>query len=401
MTAGKHELGTEELLALLRDASLRPESICEEIECAGSTGCSAAAIAEARGLLAALADDAAQAKALVGLPELLGGALLRAAGEAGHQALLVAVASGPHKGHAKEAKRELQRLKQRGVKVADLAPQGAPVVRSLPEEEVPACYASSIDAYGERAVWFARPGRSGIELAQVVFSDVKGILAADPLVLSRKQHREFVKKLPRGSVVTVVEVSPAHARQLVAEAEAEGARNGFSPPASYARALRILGAAPEEKPQPPAAGLDYGPDGELPHQLAGAALFTDPLFLAWIPEEEALRAFAAKADEIAQSRLYADEAQRQEARAQAVAEASAAYFNPARRARYARRLHEMAHVLSGEGRLDAARTALATARALDSGGPAEPFCHALFTHALELTAAQRPAAAASPGLLAP
>jgi len=54
-----------------------------------------------------------------------------------------------------------------------------------PEAEAPACYASSIDAYGERAVWWSQATRGGVEVVQAVVSDVKGILAIDALALSR------------------------------------------------------------------------------------------------------------------------------------------------------------------------------------------------------------------------
>jgi hypothetical protein len=42
----------------------------------------------------------------------------------------------------------------------------------------------------------------------------------------------------------------------------------------------------------------------------------------------------------------------------------------------------MAHVLASVGRIDAARTALAVSRALEKDA-LNPFCRALFTHALQ------------------
>ena len=41
-----------------------------------------------------------------------------------------------------------------------------------------------------------------MEVVQVVTSDLKGILAVDALALSRRSYREFVKRLPRQTVVT-------------------------------------------------------------------------------------------------------------------------------------------------------------------------------------------------------
>ena len=417
MTQGGHNLGTVELLALLRDGSLKPESIGEEMECAGAHPCTAAQIAEARELLGLLqqertaqsaglpAEGAAAepevARRIAALPEPLALALVRAAGDAQRQEALFELAATPQKALTKEAKRELQRLKQRGVQVQELKPRGEPVLRPVPEAEAPACYASSIDAWGERAVWWSRATRGGVEVVQAVISDLKGILAIDALALSRRNFRDFAKRLPRqGGTVTSVEVPKDHARWLIAQAAEEGARNGFSPPPAYSDALRILGPAPQEPP-PPAASIEFGSDGELPHRLAGAALFSDPLFMTWIPDEDALRSFALKVDEVAVSRLFIDDAQRKAAFERAADEAAEAWFTPQRRARYARRLLEMAHVLASENRIDAARTAVAVARDLSGEqGAKNPFCRALFSHALEerwQKPAEPSAAPATPG----
>ncbi len=380
-----HNLTVDETLALLKDDSLKADSIAEEMECAGCARPEPAQVQAARDMLTVLRTEATDPRAtaaeIAALPETLALALVQASGRESRQEVLLQLALGGNKALAKEAKRELQRLKQRGVQVQEMRPQGAAVLKPLPEAEAPSCYASSIDAYGERAVWWARAARQGVEVVQVVTSDVKGILAADALPLSRRSYREFVKRLPRSTVVTTAEIPKDHARQLIADAESAGTRNGFAPPEGYAGALRLLGSAPAEAPPSPGASLDLGAD-ELAHQLAGAALFEDPLFMSWIPEEDALRSFALKVDEIAVSQLYVDARQRQQAFDHASEEAALAYFTPARKLLYAARLLEMAHVLAQTGRLDAAKTALAVSRALPEGAPG-PFCRALFAHALQ------------------
>ena len=391
--AERHNLTVDECLALLKDTSLRPESIAEEMECAGVSRPQPTHVQSARDVLAKLHTEAvAQTAGLAGpdaralaaqiasLPEMLALALVHAAGRVARQEVLLELATSPSRMLAKESKRELQKLKQRGVQVQELPPQGEPVLKPLPEGEAPSCYASSIDAYGERAVWWTRPARQGVELVQIVISDLKGILAVDALALSRRSWREFVKRLPRQNVVATVEIPKDHARQLIAEAEAAGARNGFSPPPAYADALRLLGPAPQTPPPSPGLSLEL-PD-ELAHQLAGAALFEDPLFMAWIPEEDDLRRFALRLDEIATSQLYIDAAQRRQALERAADDAALAYFTPQRRALYAKRLVEMAHVLASERRLDAARTALAVSRALGTDAT-NSFCRALFSHSLQ------------------
>ncbi len=391
----QHNLSVDELLALLRDPSLKPESIAEEMECAGCPRVAPDDVARAREKI-----DSATAAEIGGLPEMLALSLVHAAGRGARQDVLRDLAVSPLKVLAKEAKRELQKLKQKGVQVQEIRPQGEAILKPLPEAEAPSCYASSIDAYGERAIWWARPARQGVEVVQVVVSDLKGILAADALGLSRRSYREFVKRLPRSNVVTTAEIPKDHARQLIAEAEAAGARNGFAPPESYGTALRMLGPAPETPPPSPASAIELKAEEELPHQLAGAALFEDPLFMAWIPEEDELRSFALKVDEIAVSQLYIDKTQRQQAFERTAEDAALAYFTPQRRALYAKRLLEMAHVLNQTGRTDAARTALAVSRALGNDAT-NPFCRALFTHALQgrLEQAPKEAPPAQPGTL--
>jgi hypothetical protein len=411
--AEPHNLTVDECLALLKDASLRPESIAEEMECAGAGRPQAAQVQATRDLLAKLQGEAAaptpgpagpeahgDAAGISALPEMLALAVVHAAGRASRQDVLLELATAPNRTLAKEAKRELQKLKQRGVQVQEIRPQGEPVLRPLPEGEAPVCYASSVDAYGERAVWWTRPARQGVEVVQVVLSDLKGILASDALPLSRRSWREFVKRLPRQNVVTTAEIPKDYARQLIADAEATGARNGFSPPPTYAEALRMLGPAPAVPP--PSPGLSVELPDELAHQLAGAALFEDPLFMAWIPEEDDLRRFALRVDEVAKSQLYIDARQRQQAFDDAADEAARSYFTPQRRALYARRLVEMAHVVASEKRVDAARTALAVSRALEKDA-LNPFCRALFTHALQGRLEQtRPPAQQTPsGLVTP
>src|SRR5439155_27377305 len=167
------------------------------------------------------------------------------------------------------------------------------------------------------------------------------------------------------------------------------------PPESYGGALRLLGPAPDAPPPSPGDSIELREDDALAHQLAGAALFDDPLFVSWIPEEDALRSFALRVDEIAVSQLYLDQPQKQEAFGRAAEEAALAYFTPQRRALYARRLLEMAHVLAQVGRIDAAKTALAVSRALPEGG-ANPFARALFTHALQGRLSEKAAAPAAP-----
>src|SRR2546425_6927239 len=167
------------------------------MECAGAHPCTAEQIAEARELLgllgqertaqsAGLASEGAAAepevaRRIAALPEPLALALVRAAGEAQRQDALVELAAASQKALAKEAKRELQRLKQRGFQVQEIRPRGETVLKAPPEAEAPACYASSIDAYGERAVWWSQATRGGVEGVQAVGAGREGLPPLDTL----------------------------------------------------------------------------------------------------------------------------------------------------------------------------------------------------------------------------
>src|SRR5260370_33506916 len=86
-----HNLAVDECLALLKDASLKPESIAEEMECAGVERPQPAQVQAARDALARL-DSAA---AIAALPEMLALALVHAPGRAARHGARRRRAQGP------------------------------------------------------------------------------------------------------------------------------------------------------------------------------------------------------------------------------------------------------------------------------------------------------------------
>src|SRR5262249_51353170 len=112
--AEPHNLTIDECLALLKDASLRSESIAEEMECAGLSRPQPAQVQAARDVLARLQTEAAAQSAgglaaeIAALPETLALALVHAAGRASRQEVLHELATSPQRTLAKESKRELQ-----------------------------------------------------------------------------------------------------------------------------------------------------------------------------------------------------------------------------------------------------------------------------------------------------
>ena len=380
-------LDPDALLALLRDPNAESQPIAD----------ACGAPREEVGRAARLVHSMARAKAeeVATLPPVLLLAALRAALAAGRADVLAAVAAGPHREAAKEAKRGLHVLRTRGVAVPEL-PRAAPAPAAPVAEPDQPCYASSLDGQGERAVWYARnvPGK-GVEVAQAILSDVKGLVSLQVGMLGRKEYRTFVQDLVgRGGALGVLEVARETAHALVADGRRRAEAAGKPLPEGAALWLSRLGEAPP-LPDPAARFPPLPPEEERAAVAASGALHERPLLRGWLAAEDALRAAAAKLDELAASPLLLDDAQRDERAARVLEEAATAWFDGPRRALYAGRLYVVAGLLADAGDSDGASLAAATARALAGGADVLgiPFARMLFEKALP-SAARAPAPAA-------
>jgi hypothetical protein len=378
-------LEPEALLALLRDPNAESRTIAE--------ACGAPREEVGRAARLVLSIGKAKAEEVATLPAPLARAVLVAAAAAGRTDVLAAVAAGPNRDVAKEAKRTLHMLRVRGVAVPEL-PRSAPPPPAAPAEPEMPCYASLVDGQGERAIWLARtvPGK-GVEVAQAIVSDLLGLVSLQVGVLGRKEYRAFAADIvARGGNLGVAEITREAAHGVVAEAARQGEAAGKSLPPGAAAWLTRLGAAPPA-PDPGAAFPPLPADEERAAVAGSGALHDLPLLRGWLADEEALRAVAARLDEIAASPIYVDDRQRDEQAGRIIDEAVTAYFDAARRARWARRLLLAAAHLAGTGDAESARRAAASSRALAAGAdPLDvPFARLLFEKALPKASA--PAAA--------
>src|SRR5512146_2438674 len=191
-------LDTDRLLAMLRDANVESRDV------AAAAGVPREEAGRASRLLLGIAK--AKPEEVATLPAPLAAALARAALAAGRADLLAALSVHSGKEVAKEAKRALHVLKSRGVAVPEPPRPAAPPPATAPEAPLPA-YASAIDGHGERALWLPRalPGK-GVEVAQAVISDERGLLELQLRTLGRKEWRMFAKDiLVRGAAMGVGE----------------------------------------------------------------------------------------------------------------------------------------------------------------------------------------------------
>lgn len=392
----------DRLLEMLRDPNVESGAIAAAAGVSREEAGRAARVVH--GIAKASPEEAAD------LPAPLAVAAARAALAASRPDVLAALAVHREKEVAKEAKRGLHILKARGVAVPEVALPAPPPPAAPPPEPPLAAYATAIDDRGEQVVWLPRavPGK-GIEVAQVVVSDVEGVLDAQIGALGRKEWRQLAKDLlGKGAAMGVGEIDRGRAHALVAAARRRNDERGKPAPDAADRFLAHLGPAPALE-DASAALPPLSPDEERDALAASDKLHDLPLLKGWIAEEEFLRAVAAKIDEVLVSPLYIDERQRNEQLARVVADAVETYLDAPRRALLSPRLFAVAAHLQARGDAAHARAAAAAARALASGAPAAsiPFARLLVEKAFPPAGpstpgpAPEPSAPESPLIVAP
>lgn len=383
------ETDPDRLLALLRDPNV------ESAEIAAAADVPRPEAGRAARLVTTIAR--AQPEEVASLPAPLAAAVMRAATAAGRVDLVAALAVRPEKEVAKEAKRLLHHLKVRGVAVPEPARPPAPVPAPAPAEPPPPAFASTVDGLGERAVWLPRnlPGR-GVEVAQAVLSDERGLLELQVGVLGRKEWRAFVKGLlDRGATMGVGELPRERAHGLIAWARALNAGAGTKVPDGADQWLGQLGPAPAVPP--PGQDLPALDEAAEAAALEGsAALHQLPLLRGWMAEEVYLREVARQLDRPEAAATEGSPEQRRDRQAALVRAAVDGYFTPARRERLAGRLLDVAEHLARAGAPAESAAAAAVARALAAGRPAAaiPFAALLVEKAFPADAAPAGAAGA-------
>jgi hypothetical protein len=384
----------DRILALLRDPNVGSQEVAEQ------TGLPRAEAARAARLLVGL--PKARPEEIATLPGPFSAALLRAAVAGELIDLLSGLAASSEKGVAKDAKRALHVLRTRGVSVPE--PQRAPVPTPSPVvEEVFPSYASTVDGQGERAIWIARnvPGR-GIEVGQAVVSDVLGLLELQVGVLGRKEYRTFGKEIgERGQAMGVAELDPGHARAIVAEARRRNDGSGRPAPEGADAWLARIGPG---TPNPdPATSLPPLPEEAEARALAASGgLHALPMLRGWLADEAALRALAARLDELAAVAGTSGDPERAGRVDGAIAEAVEAWLDAPCRQRLAARLFTVGVHMKSMGLEDRAAAAAAAARALSAGVPGRdvPFAREMVEKAFPNRGAAAPAAPARPVIAA-
>lgn len=354
------DVDLEAILALLRDPNAESRQIAEAAGCAREEAGRASRLV--LGIARARPDEVAS------LPPVLAAAAARAAIGAGRVDLLSALAVHAFREVAKEAKRGLHLLKARGVDVP--APPRPPTPATVPVEPPLRAYASAIDGHGERAVWLPRiVAGKGVEIAQTVLSDERGLVELQLATVGRKEWRVFARGLlERGATMGVAEVDATIAHAMISAARGVNDRANHPAPPGADRWLGQLGPAPLLA-DPAAAFPPLADDEERDAVEQSGRLHDLPLLRGWLADEPLLRGVAATLDEIAVSGEFGDERQRTDQMNRVISDAVASWFDAPRTARFAARLFETAAHLARTGDSAHARLAAAAARALLRGVP--------------------------------
>ncbi|HEY3452225.1 MAG TPA: hypothetical protein VGK67_38125 [Myxococcales bacterium] len=371
MSKSKSGLGARRVLERLRSneptSSLAADLTVKDSEVAG-----------ARELVRHIGEH--QAVAAGQLPEVLAQAVVEAAVQIEHADFLKAVAEQGAKGAASAAKRGLAILRSKGIDI-EVETKGEAVFKADAQRpDDLACFLSTCDSNGERALWIPRAVRGGLHLVTVLLSDVRGVEHVATDEVSRKSFKRLREELldragPHG--ITLLEIPPARARGALAVARAMSPK-GLTID-QEAQLAGLLGD-PKDAVSPARAEPPLAAALEAQRLSESAQLHEEREVRTWIPEADVVRALGLKLDEIDASALYVDEAQKKEQRDHELGKAVEAFFDPKRRALYANRLFELAEALRNQKRTESAERAAATARALEKGEKlaAIPFCRRMF-----------------------
>jgi hypothetical protein len=341
------------------------------------------ATAARRALDAALNDPARlDAAFLTALPPAALDDTLRAFGDAhGAAALPVLEAlAAPRLDRAlrRAARLAVYRLAQRGVSAPARPPARLMVERRA--GSAARAWLSGIDGSGSRAVWVLFDGAlGGLALCSLIVNDQVGILDAAGGEIGKKRLETELAALRASQKLPWLEVEPARAVALVGEALTLHRTRGTAPPAAFARWDRRFTATTP----PPLPTLTADP--ALLER--SAALLELPELAGWFLDPESVQSDAVDLLQARESKLVVSDQIKSEREDAIVTRVVERELTTIARARWARRLVEMAFVFRATGRPEPASVAEAAAAALGDEPRAvtvQPFARALARRGLEI-----------------
>ncbi len=301
-------------------------------------------------------------------------------------ALVELAAAAASKALRKELRRSLFRLQQRGVVVPE-QPREEPLRLGPPPIEG---YMSPSDGAGDQFFWLLRPVPGGIVHLYAVVNDPLGMREAELNVVTRKAIRHLREDLQRKHEIRIVEVDWQYCDYRMAQAWRWAGERGTQVTGDYPRLRTEISTKPppEQMPHPIFAALDRDAVAADESLLATSdELLREPELRTWFFTQDELRSLLERIRDVEESPLVLNEAQKAERIDALVTEAVSTEFGGEKQASIARQLLDMAWVFHASQRRDAARRALAVARALESsprGGAGIPFCETLLRSSIVL-----------------
>ena len=298
----------------------------------------AAAADAARAL--AQAPETATREVVEALPEPLALAVLEASVKAKRVELAAALQESPVKALAKGARRALYGLRSAGVAVPDRPrappPEPSPAAAEEDEDEYEwlPCWLSPPTGTGERGMLAVRPQKGGLEVAQVVVHDEKGITSLQVAETNRSAYRKQVRELRSGIPIRALEIALEECKAILGEAAGLNLATGTAFPQGTEPLLRHFGISPTQPPPDLPAPL---PDDERLATQA-AALHQEPEAQGWLPSEEQLKLLAQRIEVVMTSPLQLTPVQREEQIRGVIRGSAAEHFTKAVRKLYARRI---------------------------------------------------------------
>ncbi|GIW41557.1 MAG: hypothetical protein KatS3mg076_2134 [Candidatus Binatia bacterium] len=283
---------------------------------------------------------------------------------------------GADKDLRREVRRSLFRLRQRGLEVPERRPEPPPPLPRAAAGELEG-FLSLADSGGTFYLALTQSRAEGTYYLFTIVNDPEGLEECELHVVSRKSLREAHAEMLSKHGIAIVRTDGAYCDARLRAAYEAAVERGATIRGDYlALRARFSGEPPREVLHPALGQFEVGADeGTRPETLS---LVETTELGGWrVPAErlaphlEALRA-AERSPIVLQEHLE------RERREEIVGKAVLEIFGGPWKASYARRLLDAALVFSGTRRPEAARHAVAVARALEEKDPREiPFCVAL------------------------
>ena len=303
--------------------------------------------------------------------------------------LLTALAErAPRKEVRKAARRALYRLGQSGVELPPSAPRA--MVERQPDRPARA-WVSGIDGSGSRALWILFEGGYGqISLCSVVLNDQTGIVSVTGGGISKKRLAAELQAMRERQTFPWVDAPVDLAGRLVAEALSLGPA-----PAEFAPWRRYFPALSDH----PESHLELGTHHQEMERLGeearqdptlvdhSAELLDLPDLAGWFLDPDSAQSDAVNLLEARESRIVVSDQIKAEREAGITDRVIDREFGPDARARWARRLLEMAWIFHATERPREAKIAYATALSLQDPEKSPrllPFARTLVQRGLEL-----------------